>query len=200
MRLKNHSYGSVFFRPGDVAEIQPAINLLQQNSKVPLLISANLEDGGNGLAEQGTYMGRQMLIAATDDEEKAYQMGKICGREGAAVGLNWTYSPVVDIDTEFRNPITNVRTFGSDRDRVLKMGREYVRGVMEEGVLPTIKHFPGDGQDERDQHLLTSVNPPEHRGMGGELRRDLPQHDRRRCTDAHDWAYCHACNGRILRW
>ena len=100
----------------------------------------------------------QMLIAATNDTEKAYQLGKICGNEGKAVGVNWSYSPVVDLDINFRSPITNVRTFGSDADLVLEMGRSYIKGLTEEGVLPTIKHFPGDGVDERDQHLLTSVN------------------------------------------
>jgi beta-N-acetylhexosaminidase len=131
---------------------------LQETAKVPILISANLEDGGNGVAEEGTYLGRQMLVAATGNTTRAYQLGKICGKEGQAVGLNWSFSPVVDIDYNFRNPITNVRTFGSDSEVVLEMGREYIKGLTEEGIVPTIKHFPGDGVDERDQHLLTSVN------------------------------------------
>lgn len=156
--MKTHTYGAVMFRNGKAEEIQTAINTLQENTKTPLLIAANLEDGGSGIAYEGTYMGRQMLVAATDNEDRAYQLGKICGSEGRAVGVNWSFSPVIDIDSKFRSPITNVRTYGSDYKTVLRMGRNYIKGLTEEGVLPSIKHFPGDGQDERDQHLLTSTN------------------------------------------
>ena len=151
-------FGAAMFRNGNAAQTQAAINALQEGAKVPMLISANLEDGGNGIADEGTYMGRQMLIAATDDPQRAWQLGKICGSEGHAVGVNWAFSPVVDVDFNFHNPITNVRTYGSDPDRVLAMGRAYVKGLTGEGLVPSIKHFPGDGTDERDQHLVTSVN------------------------------------------
>lgn len=156
--IGSHNYGAVMFRNGSAGEIQTAVNVIQETAKIPLLISANLEDGGNGIANEGTYMGRQMLIAATDDEQKAYQLGKICGSEGAAVGVNWAFAPVLDIDSCFRSPITNVRTYGSDYRQVIRMGSSYLKGLTEEGLIPSIKHFPGDGQDERDQHLLTSVN------------------------------------------
>jgi beta-N-acetylhexosaminidase len=156
--IEKYNFGGVMLRSDKAVVNQQAINTLQEFARIPLLISANLEDGGNGIVEEGTYMGRQMLIAATGDVNKAYQLGKICGKEGKAVGVNWSFSPVVDIDNNFRNPITNVRTFGSDPETVLEMGREYIKGLTEEGIVPTIKHFPGDGVDERDQHLLTSVN------------------------------------------
>jgi len=58
----------------------------------------------------------------------------------------------------FRNPITNIRTYGSDPERVLRMGKAYVKGVQENGVAASIKHFPGDGVDDRDQHLHISIN------------------------------------------
>lgn len=155
---ERYQFGGVMFR-SDVAESnQEAINLLQSKAKTPMFIAANLEDGGNGVAYEGSYMGRQMLVAATEDTTQAYRLGKICGAEGEAVGVNVSFSPVVDIDLNFRNPITNVRTFGSSPDLVLEMSRAYVSGLQEEGVMATIKHFPGDGVDERDQHLLTSVN------------------------------------------
>lgn len=156
--ISKYNFGGMMFRPGNAEETQKALETLQENSKVPLLLAANLEDGGNGIALEGTYMGRQMLIAATGDTNKAYELGKICGREGKAIGINWSFAPVVDIDYNFRNPITNVRTFGSDSEKVLEMGKGYMKGISEEGLIVSIKHFPGDGVDERDQHLLTSVN------------------------------------------
>ena len=55
-----------------------------------------------------------MLAAATGDVERAYQLGKVSCSEGAAVGVNWSFAPVVDLDLNYHNPITNVRTFGSN--------------------------------------------------------------------------------------
>ena len=150
--------GGIMYRPDKGEKIQEIHRFLQDNSKIPLLISANLESGGNGIATEGTYYGKQMQIAATDDENIAYKLGLVSGREGRVVGCNWAFAPIVDIDMNFRNPITNVRTYGSDVDRVLRMAKEYMRGINESGVAAAIKHFPGDGVDERDQHLLSSVN------------------------------------------
>ena len=156
--LGAHRWGGVMFRSNPAKEVQTAINTLQADSPIPMIISANLEDGGSGIASEGTYMGRQMLMAATGETEQARRLGRICGVEGSAVGVNVTYAPIVDIDMNFMNPITNVRTYGSDPDTVLNMGKAYMEGLSGTGVAPTIKHFPGDGVDTRDQHLLTSVN------------------------------------------
>ncbi len=156
--ISSHNFGAVMFRSGVAEKVQKNLNEMQKVSKVPLLIAANLEEGGCGVAVEGTSMGRQMLVAATDNEERAYQLGKICGSEGGALGFNWSFAPVLDLDMNCHNPITNVRTYGSDVDRVIRMGKNYIKGLTEEGLAPCIKHFPGDGVDERDQHLLTSVN------------------------------------------
>ena len=99
-----------------------------------------------------------MEIAATDDETMAAKMAEACGREAGAVGANWSFAPIIDIDSNFRNPITNTRTFGSDPERVARMGLSYVNTIQKLGMAACIKHFPGDGQDERDQHLVTSIN------------------------------------------
>lgn len=151
--------GGMLFREGRGEEIRHRHEILQKYSKIPLLTASNLESGGEGSAVDGTFYGRQMLVAATGDEKRAYQLGKVAGKEGAAVGVNWAFAPVVDIDRNYQNPITNVRTFGADKEQIKRMARAYIQGAAEEGVVSTLKHFPGDGMDERDQHLLTSVNP-----------------------------------------
>lgn len=157
--LVNSRYiGGILYREGEAAQIRENHRILQENSKLPLLIASNLENGGTGSAVEGTYFGRQMLVAATGEVDKAYQLGKVACREGRAVGVNWAFAPVVDIDYNFRNPITNVRTFGDKPARVLAMANAYIKAAREEGVAAAIKHFPGDGVDERDQHLLTSIN------------------------------------------
>ncbi len=150
--------GGLMCRPMPAEQVVNAVKILQENSRIPMLISANLEKGGTGIAEEGTFMGSQMQVAATDEDEMAYKLGTVCGAEGSAVGANWAFAPIIDIDYNFRNPITNTRTLGSDPDRVRRMGVQYVKGVQEQGVAASIKHFPGDGMDERDQHLVASIN------------------------------------------
>jgi beta-N-acetylhexosaminidase len=150
--------GGLMCRPMPAEQVVNAVKILQENSRIPMLISANLEKGGTGIAEEGTFMGSQMQVAATDEDEMAYKLGTVCGTEGSAVGANWAFAPIIDIDYNFRNPITNTRTLGSDPDRVRRMGVQYVKGVQEQGVAASIKHFPGDGMDERDQHLVASIN------------------------------------------
>lgn len=155
---KDTAVGAVMCRPMSAAEAVETVCILQENAKVPLLIAANLEAGGSGIVHEGTRVGSPMQIAATDDDELAYKTGIVSGREGAAVGANWAFAPIVDIDMNFRNPITNTRTFGSDTDRVRRMGINYLKGLQENGVAAAAKHFPGDGVDELDQHLAASTN------------------------------------------
>lgn len=150
--------GGMMYRPGVKQEIQETHRKIQSMAKIPLLLAANTEAGGNGLAFDGTTFGAPLAVAATDDPENAYRMGYVACAEGAALGLNWSFAPIVDIDMEFHNPITNTRTFGSDPERVIVCGEAYMRGAHENGVAVSIKHFPGDGVDERDQHLGVSVN------------------------------------------
>lgn len=155
--LDNH-IGGILFRSGESSEIRKTHEFLQKNSKIPLLIAANLEAGGDGIALDRTAYGNQMQVAATGDTEYAYKLGKISCDEGGAVGCNWAFAPVVDIDMNFRNPIMNIRTYGNDYRKVLANASEYLRAAKESNVAVSIKHFPGDGVDERDQHSLTSVN------------------------------------------
>ena len=150
--------GGMMYRPGVAAEIQSTHRRIQDMAKIPLLLAANTECGGNGLAFEGVSFGAPLAAAATGDPEYAYRMGKVACSEGAAMGLNWSFAPIVDIDMEFHNPITNTRTFGSDVETVIRCGSRYMDAADEEGVAVSIKHFPGDGADERDQHILTSVN------------------------------------------
>jgi beta-N-acetylhexosaminidase len=160
--LKNlaatYKAGGLMCRPMPMEETIQSVTTLQTHSRIPMLIAANLEKGGSGIVTEGTTIGSVMQVAATDDDQMAYKLGVVCGREGSAVGANWSFAPIIDIDYNFRNPITNTRTFGSDTERVRSMGTEYVKGVQAHGVAASIKHFPGDGVDERDQHLVETIN------------------------------------------
>lgn len=155
---KKYRPGGIMYRPDKAAKIKNEVSKLQKASDIPLFIAANLESGGNGIASEGTWLGTPMEMAATGDFQSAYQLGRISGYEAAQVGVNMSFAPIVDIDMNFKNPIMNVRTFGSDKNRVIGMSSAQAKGLEECGIIPVIKHFPGDGVDERDQHLLSSVN------------------------------------------
>lgn len=150
--------GAMMYRSGPAAYIQNTHRTIQNMAKIPLLLAANTEAGGNGLAIEGTGFGCPMAVSATDDPENGYRMGYVSCAEGAALGLNWSFAPIVDIDKEFHNPITNTRTFGSDPDKIIAFASRYMDAADENNVAVAVKHFPGDGVDERDQHILTSVN------------------------------------------
>lgn len=150
--------GGFMVRPMPGQQLQQILKLFQSSSKIPLLTSANLEEGGSGALAEGTYFAMPEGCSATGDTVFGYRLGKVACREAASAGICWGYAPIVDIDNSYRNPITNVRSFGNDKHTVLEMARGYLKAAKEEGVAPTIKHFPGDGCDERDQHLLVSVN------------------------------------------
>lgn len=154
----NKNFGGIMFRSGNAQNIQDAYRILQENTGIPFLLSANLESGGTGIANEGTHFGNPLQVAATKDPKYGYALGKISCSEGAAVGVNWSFAPIVDIDLNYRNPITNIRTFGSESELIVDLAKGYMDGAKEENVAVTLKHFPGDGVDDRDQHLLTSVN------------------------------------------
>ena len=150
--------GGLMYRADTTKNIQQTHRMLQEFSDIPLLLAANTEAGGDGLALEGTSFGKPMAVAETNNPENGYRMGLTACKEGAALGLNWSFAPIVDINYDFHNPITNVRTFGSDPEKVLAFASRYLDAADECDVAVAIKHFPGDGVDERDQHILTSVN------------------------------------------
>ena len=150
--------GGIMARVMPNDEINQTVSILQKTSKIPMLIAANLEAGGSGVSVSGTKLGSEMAISATNDFKYAKALGEICGSEGEALGVNWSFAPIVDIDNNFRNPITNTRTFGSDVSKVLGCGVAYIEALQKHKLAACAKHFPGDGMDERDQHLVTTIN------------------------------------------
>ncbi|MCD8334873.1 MAG: glycosyl hydrolase family 3 [Clostridiales bacterium] len=156
--VQNYHVSGVLFRPNPQREVKAKYDSLDQYAKVPPLKAANLEEGGAGVLSDGTYFGSELQVAAADDLSCTEAFAKTCALEGRSVGVNWTFSPVVDIDVNFRNPITNVRTFGSDPDRVLANASTFVRTIQKYGVAASCKHYPGDGVDFRDQHLHPTYN------------------------------------------
>ena len=159
MTVEKYHIGGVRYNPGPSREIRRQNLILQKYARIPLLIACNTEAGGNGSCTDGTYLGVPVKIGATGKEKYAYELGRIANKEAASIGCNLSFSPLSDIHGNWRNPIVSNRCFSSDADTVCRMTQAYFRGAHENpGFACAAKHFPGDGLDERDQHLSSSVN------------------------------------------
>lgn len=156
--VRKSRVGGILYRPAPMDEVRASYKELDAVAPIPLLKAANLEEGGVGAISDGTLFGWPMLAAAADDPEQTEHFALSTASEGREAGINWTFSPVCDLDVNFRNPITNVRTCGSDFDRVLRGTSIFAEVMQKNGIAACAKHFPGDGVDYRDQHLHPSYN------------------------------------------
>lgn len=156
--VEKYHLGGARFVERDSEKILKQNRLFQRTSKVPMFIAANCEDGGSSLCNNGTQVATQAQTGATSSTNAAYEMGRIGGIEAAALNCNWTFSPIVDILFNWRNTIVNTRSFGNEADQVLELARANIKGLKNSNILTSAKHFPGDGVDERDHHLLMAVN------------------------------------------
>lgn len=156
--VENHHIGGARYIETTAEKIHQQNSLYQKYSKIPLLIATNCEAGGNGACKEGTLVATGAQCAATSSTRAAYQMGRISGIEATALGCNWTFGPIVDILFNWRNTIVNTRAFGKDVDEVIDMAKAYMDGIHKSNMITCAKHFPGDGVEERDQHLLMGIN------------------------------------------
>lgn len=178
--VRSGKVGGVLYRPAPAEEIRKRYQILDDAAKVPLLKAANLEEGGTGAVSDGTLFGWPMMVSAADDDGMVEKFAKVCAVEGRRAGINWSFSPVCDIDLNYRNPITNVRSYGSDPERVKRNTEIYVRTMQECGMAACAKHFPGDGVDFRDHHLhptYNSLSAEEWYASYGKIYRNLIQND-----------------------
>ena len=150
--------GGARYHGSNSKEIQELINSLQAKSKIPLLVAANCDAGGNGATSDGTYIASGAQAEASRDTQVAYDAGYVSGREATALGVNVNFDPCVDILKNWRNTIVNTRAYGTNADDVIKYTTAYLEGLTQSEVIQCIKHFPGDGTEERDQHLVLGVN------------------------------------------
>src|SRR5439155_198448 len=123
---------------------------LQRRSRLPLLVSADLEWGAAMRVVGATAFPQIMAVGATGDARDAYTIGAAAATEGRAVGIHVNFAPDADVNNNPANPIINIRSFGEDPRTVSRFVTEYVRGLHDHGMLATLKHFPGHGDTQID--------------------------------------------------
>lgn len=154
------------FKPGGITRIYSGdlaaeIELMGQIDQVgpaPMLVSADLE-GSRMSLPFGTEVPNPLGLAAIDDVETTTAIATIMAEEARAVGLNWSFTPVIDINKAWRSAIVGTRSYGSDVDTIELHALAQIAAFQKNGVAATVKHWPGEGFDDRDQHLVTTVNP-----------------------------------------
>ena len=167
--IEQESVGGVIMSVGSPSEVAVKLNDLQQHSKYPLLVAADLETGAGfrfrgavhiptNIALGGaTTFPSLMALGATGDPRHAYQLGRITALEARAMGVHVPFAPVLDVNNNPDNPIINIRSFGEDPDAVADLGVAFVRGLQDYGAVATGKHFPGHGDTGTDSHLALPV-------------------------------------------
>src|SRR3989454_3253213 len=145
--------GGLIVSVGSPFDIAAKLNALQRRSRLPLLVSADLEWGAGMRVIGGTAFPQIMAVGATGNARDAYTIGEAAATEGRAVGIHVNFAPDADVNNNPLNPIINIRSFGEDPRAVSRLVQEYVRGLHDHGMLATLKHFPGHGDTQSDSHI-----------------------------------------------
>lgn len=161
-----HIGGIIFQRLSTPAALVSAINHYQavnkKSNKVPLLIGQDLEWGLTMRLVDVVRFPHNMTLGALSDDTLLYAMGKEIGRQCKLLGVHLDFAPVVDINTNPANPIIGDRSFGEDKELVVRKGTAIMKGLQDSGIIACAKHFPGHGDTSKDSHLTLPIVLHEH--------------------------------------
>ncbi len=166
---ENKIGGLIFFQGGPVRQAK-LTNRFQLKSKIPLFIGSDAE-WGLGMRLDSTYRYPwNMTLGAIQDMKLLEKVGAQMGKQSKRLGLQFNFAPVLDINTNPRNPIIGFRSFGEDKFKVTERAIALMKGVQSQGILSTGKHFPGHGDTETDSHKgLPTINFSKERLMDVEF-------------------------------
>lgn len=157
--VNKYHLGGLRYNNARGGDVQQQNRVVQENSKIPLIIACNTEAGGAGACADGVDIGSGVKIGATRNNDYAFALGKMGNEQAAVLGCNMAFAPVCDIHYNWENTEIVSRAFGNDPQRVADMSVEYLKGAHTiPGFACAAKHFPGNGQDFRDAHLSNNVN------------------------------------------
>ncbi|MFV8359996.1 glycoside hydrolase family 3 N-terminal domain-containing protein [Flavobacterium sp. LS1P3] len=166
---ENKIGGLIFFQGGPVRQVK-LTNRFQSKSKIPLFIGSDAE-WGLGMRLDSTYRYPwNMTLGAIQDMKLLEKVGAQMGKQSKRLGLQFNFAPVLDINTNPRNPIIGFRSFGEDKFKVTERAIALMKGVQSQGIFSTGKHFPGHGDTETDSHKgLPTINFSKERFMDVEF-------------------------------
>ena len=151
--IKNEQLGGlVVFQGGPVRHLD-MINTYQKHAKVPLLVTFDGEWGlGMRLQDSTLSYPYQMTLGALQDNKLIYEMGREVAKDFLRLGMHFNFAPTVDVNNNPKNPVIGFRSFGDNKHNVTKKAKAYMDGMVDGGILASIKHFPGHGDTDVDSH------------------------------------------------
>lgn len=150
--LENHQIGGLIFMQGGPVRQALLTNKYQQIAQVPLLISMDAEWGLGMRLDSVINFPRQMMLGAARDTNLMYQVGMAIAYQCKRMGVQVNFSPDIDINNNANNPVINSRSFGEHKYWVTQLGKAYMKGLQDNGVMACLKHFPGHGNTDVDSH------------------------------------------------
>jgi len=162
--VRDHHIGGIIYSNGGPKRQARLNNELQVISKLPMLIGMDAEWGLSMRLDSTYAFPYNMALGAIQNDTLVEQTGRQIGEHCKRLGVHFNFAPVVDINTNPKNPIIGNRSFGEDRDNVTKKALAFMKGMQSAGVLANAKHFPGHGDTDSDSHLtLPTINFDEKR-------------------------------------
>lgn len=156
--IKKNKPGGLFMVGMTKEQIKMYTDMANKYAKVPVIITSDVENGPEIIIKGSGTIPKLMACGAADDPEIMEEAGEIIAELCRENGVQWTFSPVVDINYNFRSSDINNRAVSDDPDHVIKIAGALVRGLEKKGYMAACpKHFPGGGTDERNPHFCTTV-------------------------------------------
>ncbi|MFD2999337.1 glycoside hydrolase family 3 N-terminal domain-containing protein [Pontibacter toksunensis] len=150
--IKTYKVGGVIFFQGGPVRQAKMTNRYQSESKVPLMVTIDAEWGLAMRLDSTVRFPYQMSLGGIEDERLIYEMGAEIARQCKRLGIHVNFAPTVDINNNANNPVIGFRSFGEDKYNVTRKSLAYMRGMQDQHVLASAKHFPGHGDTNVDSH------------------------------------------------
>jgi len=155
--IKQYHIGGLMFLQGGPQRQAILTNKFQSKSKVPLFISMDAEWGLDMRLDSSMHFAKQMTLGAIKDDKFVYLMGREIALKMKRLGVQISFSPVLDINSNPKNPVIGNRSFGEIKEQVSDRGIAYIKGLQDHGIIAVAKHFPGHGNTDKDSHLTLPV-------------------------------------------
>jgi len=151
--VKTWDVGGICFFKGTPYKQAILTNYLQENAKTPLLFATDAEWGLGMRLDSAFSFPKQMMLGAISDDSLIYQMASQIAKDCKRIGIQINLAPVIDINNNPDNPVINLRSYGEDKYLVARKGTFYMKGLQDNKIMATAKHFPGHGDTDTDSHL-----------------------------------------------
>ncbi len=159
-QIKQFKVGGLCFFQGTPMKQAALTNNYQTLSRIPLMVAIDAEFGlGMRHKEAAISFPRMLTLGAIQDNKPIYDMGAEIARQLKRIGCHINFAPVVDVNINPANPVINDRSFGENKTLVTAKAYQYMKGMQDQGIMASVKHFPGHGDTDVDSHLDLPLIP-----------------------------------------